>query len=97
MQCAGWWRRSKMHESGLVRDLMGKVESELEGTTARVNRVRLRVGAMSGIDPASLREGARHYALEDWGYVPEIEVETSTDPTDVNALGVLLVAIGVDG
>ena len=86
-----------MHESGIVRDLMNRVEKEIDGAQDQVASLRFRVGALSGIRPESLREGARHYALEEWGYAPEVEVEQSADPTDSSALGVLLVSIGLEG
>ncbi|HLF60755.1 MAG TPA: hypothetical protein VI980_06235 [Acidimicrobiia bacterium] len=86
-----------MHESGIVRDLMSRVEKEIDGAHDQVASLRFRVGALSGIGPESLREGARHYALEKWGYAPEVEVEQSADPTDSSALGVLLVSIGLEG
>jgi hypothetical protein len=80
-----------------VRDLMSRVEKEIDGAQDQVASLRFRVGALSGIRPESLREGARHYALEEWGYAPEVEVEQSADPTDSSALGVLLVSIGLEG
>ena len=86
-----------MHESGLVRDLMARVEQEVDGAPGTVRSLRFRVGALSGIGSESLRQGARHYALEVWSHVPEIEVEESTDPTEPNALGVVLVSIGLGG
>ncbi|MEX1124875.1 MAG: hypothetical protein WEE53_04345 [Acidimicrobiia bacterium] len=85
-----------MHESGMVRDLMTRVENEVDGAPEQVTTLRFRVGALSGIGPESLRQGARHYALDNWGYAPEVEVEQSTDPTDPNALGVLLISIGLE-
>jgi hypothetical protein len=50
---------------------------------------------LSGIGPGSIEQGARHYALEVWGYEPEVDVEQSADHTDPNALGVTLVSIGL--
>ncbi|HLF61619.1 MAG TPA: hypothetical protein VI980_10620 [Acidimicrobiia bacterium] len=85
-----------MHERGIVPDLMGRVEEEVDGAQAPVTSLRFRVGALSGIHPESLREDAVRYALEKWGYSPNVEVEQSVDPTDPNALGVLLVSIGLE-
>ena len=85
-----------MHESGLVRDLMRRVEQEVDAGQKQVTSLRFRVGALSGIGPESLREDARRYALEKWGYAPDVQVDESVDPTDSNALGVLLVSIGID-
>jgi len=85
-----------VHESGVVRELMSRVEKEVGGGQDQVARLRFRVGALSGVGPEHLREGARQYALERWGYTPEVEVELSADPQDPNALGVLLVSIGLE-
>ena len=85
-----------MHESGIVRDLMSRVEKEVDTGRQQVTSLRFRVGALSGIGSESLREGARHYALEEWGYAPDVQVDESLDPGDANALGVLLVSIGVE-
>lgn len=76
---------------------MSRVEKEVDGAPAQVTSLRFRVGVLSGVRPESLREGARHYAQEKWGYAPEVEVEQSADPTDTNALGVLLISIGLEG
>jgi hypothetical protein len=86
-----------MHESGIVRDLMSRVEEEADVGNGQVTRLRFRVGALAGIGSDSLIEGARHYAIENWGYAPEVLVEEAADPTDPNALGVLLVSIGLEG
>ena len=84
-----------MHESGMIRDLMGRVEREIDGRAEPVTSLRFRVGALSGVGPKSIEEGARHYALETWGYEPEVDVEQSADLTDPSALGVMLVSIGL--
>jgi hypothetical protein len=85
-----------VHESGVVRELMTRVEQEVAGSEDRIQRLTFRVGALSGIGPEHLREGACRYALERWGYAPVVEVEQSGDATDSNALGVLLVSIGLE-
>jgi Zn finger protein HypA/HybF involved in hydrogenase expression len=84
-----------MHESAIIRDLMARVENEIDGTQEKVVTLRFRVGALSGIGPGSIEQGARHYALETWGYEPDVDVEQSADHTDPNALGVMLVSIGL--
>jgi hypothetical protein len=75
---------------------MNRVEEEVAGAPDQIARLRFRVGALSGIGPEHLKEGARQYDLDRWGYSPEVEVEESGDPTDPNALGVLLVSIGLE-
>jgi hypothetical protein len=74
---------------------MRRVEEAANGA-GRVRRLSFRIGALSGVTPDGLRHGVDHYAETSWGYVPEVVVERSADPTDPDALGVLLVSIGVD-
>ncbi|HEX5695823.1 MAG TPA: hypothetical protein VFZ15_05520 [Acidimicrobiia bacterium] len=76
---------------------MSRVEEEADIGTGKVARLRFRVGALAGVGSDSLIEGARRYAFENWGYAPEVLVEQAADPTDPNALGVLLVSIGLEG
>ena len=83
-----------MHESRVVADLMRRVEQESKGA-GQVRRVTLRVGALAGLSAHSLRHGVEHYAGERWGYLPDVVVERSTDPTGPDAQGVVLVSIGV--
>jgi Zn finger protein HypA/HybF involved in hydrogenase expression len=82
-----------VHEHGVIRDLMERVERE--AGTAPVSRIRFRVGALSGITPDTLRRGAIHFAEEAWDSIPDIEVEESGDPFDPGALSVLLVSISL--
>lgn len=84
-----------MHESAIVADLMRRAESEADGCPERIRRIRLRIGALSGVSSSSLRHGAARYAMEKWGLIPEMEIEESEHLTDVNALGVVLVSIDV--
>jgi hypothetical protein len=86
-----------MHESGVVRDLMHRVEVEIDGTQGRIAVLTFRVGVLSGVSPESLRGGVGRYALERWGLVPEIVVERVDVPTDPHALGVMLVSVGLEG
>lgn len=83
-----------MHESRVVADLMRRVEQESKDA-GQVERVTLRVGALAGFSAESLRHGIDHYAEERWGYLPEVVVERSTDPTEPDAQGVVLVSIRV--
>jgi Zn finger protein HypA/HybF involved in hydrogenase expression len=84
-----------VHESGVVADMMRRVEQAAK-EAGQVRRLRFRIGALSGVTPDGLRHGVDHYAETSWGYVPEVVVERSADPTDPDALGVLLVSIGFD-
>lgn len=83
-----------MHESGVVADLMRQVEEETKDA-GQVRRVTLRVGALAGFSARSLRHGIDRYAGERWGHLPEVVVEQSTDPTEPDAQGVVLVSISV--
>jgi len=83
-----------VHESGVVADLMRRVEEESKDA-GQVSRVTLRVGVLAGLDALSLRQGVEHYAEERWGYLPEVVVEGTTDPTRPDAQGVVLVSIEV--
>ena len=83
-----------MHESRIVADLMRRVEEESR-RAGRVSSLRLRVGALAGVTPDALRHGVDHYAVDRWGYSPEVVVEQSVDPTDPDALGVRLISVKV--
>lgn len=82
-----------MHEHGVIRDLMARVQRE--AGAGSVSRIRFRVGALSGVTPDSLRRGAIHFAEDAWDHIPEIDVEESDDPLDPHALSVLLVSISL--
>lgn len=83
-----------MHESRIVADLMRRVEEESR-RAGRVRSLRIRVGALAGVTPDALRHGVDHYAVDRWGYSPEVVVEQSVDPTDPDSLGVRLISVKV--
>jgi len=85
-----------VHESGLVAQLIARVESELDPAETRVTRLALRIGAMSSVAPAALRQGIEEHTAGAWGYAPEIEVERSDDVGDSAGFGVTLVSIQVE-
>jgi hypothetical protein len=74
---------------------MRRVEQESKDA-GRVRGVTVRVGALAGFSAEFLRHGIDHYAGERWGYHPEVVVERSTDPTEPDAQGVVLVSIKLD-
>ena len=84
-----------MHESYLVKDLIARVESEVDPTTCRVTRLILRVGAMSTTSPSALREGIEFHAARAWGYAPQVDVGRSDDLEDAGAMSVTLDSIQV--
>jgi Zn finger protein HypA/HybF involved in hydrogenase expression len=79
-----------MHERGLIQELMNRVEAELGNGEDRVKTLCFEVGALCDTSPTWLQQGAAHYALETWGYTPEVLVEESEDASGPNALGVTL-------
>lgn len=85
-----------MHESGLVAQLIARVESEVDPAETRVTRLALRIGALSSVAPAALRQGIEEHAAAAWGYAPDIAVEPSDDGGDSAGFGVTLVSIQVE-
>jgi len=80
-----------MHEMGLVRDLLRRAEAAADGKA--VSGLRLRVGALAGVDPGYLREYIDRETTTRWGHSPKVEIVTAEDPTDPDALGVVLVSV----
>ena len=80
-----------MHEMGLVRDILERAEDAADGEA--VIAMRLRVGLLAGAAPDYLREYINREAAERWGHRPAVEIEESADPTDPDALGVMLVSV----
>lgn len=86
-----------MHESGLIEALMRRVEVELGDGDGRVKTLCFEVGALCDTSPRWLQQGAAHYALEIWGYAPEVLVEEAQDATSPHALGVTLRSMIMEG
>ena len=86
-----------MHESRLVAQLIGRVEAEVDPAETRVTRLGLRIGALSSLASAALRDGVEQHTVRAWGYAPAIEVERSDVIDDPGGLGVTLVSIQVEG
>ena len=86
-----------MHEEAMLKDVIRKAEevARQEGAT-RVTRVRLWVGARSHLGGPELRArwmaAVRSSPLSE----AEVEIETSRDPTDPNAEGVVLRSLDMD-
>ncbi len=87
-----------MHEHGLIRDLLRKLDAIVAREGAkRVRIVRVRLGALSHLSPEHFLE---HFERETAGTCAEgatAEVELATDPTAPDALGVVLVSVDVEG
>ena len=84
-----------MHESGMVRDLLGRAESAASGDVGSITGLRMRVGALSGVTPEGLRQCVDLLAPMLWGFAPELEIVESSDPADPQALGIVLESITV--
>jgi hydrogenase nickel incorporation protein HypA/HybF len=86
-----------VHETGMFRDLLRKIEEVADLERARrVTRVRLWVGALSHLTAAQLRE---QWPTVTRGTVAEgaaLEVAVSRDPADPRAQGVVLTSVDVD-
>lgn len=86
-----------MHESRLVAQLIGRVEAEIDPAETRITHLALRIGALSSLASAALRDGVEEHTVRAWGYAPNIEVERSAVIDDPGGLGVTLVSIQVEG
>ena len=86
-----------MHESRLVAQLIDRVEAEVDPAAIRVTHLSLRIGALSSLASAALRDGVEEHTARAWGYAPDIEVERSDVVDDPGGLGVTLVSIQVEG
>jgi Zn finger protein HypA/HybF involved in hydrogenase expression len=82
-----------MHETALIRDLLNRAEAVVGGDGSAITRLRLRIGALSGVTPGHLRDTAQREARERWGHEPAVDIEQSDDPSDLAALGVVLVSV----
>lgn len=80
-----------MHETGIVRDLVRRVEAAATDAGAiRVVGISVWLGALSQFSPAHFRE---HFDDEARGTLAEhakLNIETSDDPSDPNALSVMI-------
>jgi hydrogenase nickel incorporation protein HypA/HybF len=86
-----------MHESGLIEDLLGKVEAVARQHSARkVVRIEVSIGPLAAIEPEHLRE---HFAMAAAGTVAEgaeLEVIVSEDLSAPDLHAVLLKSIEVE-
>lgn len=85
-----------MHESRLVAQLIGRVEDEVDPAETRITHLALRIGALSSLASAALRDGVEEYTARAWGYAPHVEVESSDVIDEPGGLGVTLVSIQVE-
>ena len=86
-----------MHETGIVRDLVGKiVKAGTEAGAVRVARVEVWLGALSQFSRSHFRD---HFDEEVRGTIAEgaaLGVEASDDPSDPNAQSVMICGLELD-
>lgn len=86
-----------MHESGLVRDLVARIEEIARAQEAgKIRTIRVWLGALSHMTEGHFLD---HFRIESVGSLAEgaeVEVELSDDLRDPNAQGVLLRSIDVE-
>jgi len=87
-----------MHEAGLMRDLMRKIEElAAEADAGRVTAVQVWLGALSHMSPSHFQD---HFDQTAAGTLAEgaiIRCETSDDIADPNADGIPLRSIETEG
>lgn len=86
-----------MHETGIVRDLVRRLESVAKDAGAEsVSGVQVWLGALSQFSPEHFRE---HYVDEAKGTIAEgakLDILTSDDATDPNALHVMIRSVDLE-
>jgi Zn finger protein HypA/HybF involved in hydrogenase expression len=85
------------HEKALMRDIMSRIEqiAGAEGAT-RVTGVQLRLGALSHLKPAHVRE---HFAAAAHGTLAEgavVDAEIAGDATSAHARDVILESVELE-
>jgi Zn finger protein HypA/HybF involved in hydrogenase expression len=86
-----------MHERGLVRDVLARVEEIAGHDDGRVRAISLRVGAASGTSADAVRRHAELVAEERWGSAPRFDVVESSDILEPGASGLTLVSVRLEG
>jgi hydrogenase nickel incorporation protein HypA/HybF len=86
-----------MHEHALMNDLMRRIEAEAAASGGRrVTRIRVILGALSHFTPEHFRE---HFEDASRGTMAEgaaVDTEVRTDPTEPDALDVVLESIDIE-
>jgi hydrogenase nickel incorporation protein HypA/HybF len=86
-----------MHESGVIRDLVRRVEAGArEAGASRVSAVAVWIGALSQLSPEHLEE---HFVEEARGTLAEgavLRIETSADVSDPAAQQVIMRSIELE-
>ncbi len=86
-----------MHETGLVRDLIGRIEAAAEANGAqRVVSVTVWIGALSHLSAEHFRE---HFGIESRGTLAEgaaLKLTESTDAADARAQHLVLESLEME-
>jgi hydrogenase nickel incorporation protein HypA/HybF len=86
-----------MHELSLIADLIGKINALAQGQgAAKVLSVRIKLGALSHVSAAHVRE---HFARAARGTVAQgaqLDIEVLTDITDPHVHEILLDSVEVE-
>ncbi len=86
-----------MHESGLIEDLLSKVESLVkENGGRRAAAIVVRIGALAGIEPDHLREHFEMAALGTVAEGAELRCSVSEDLTSPDAAAVVLESVEIE-
>lgn len=86
-----------MHEASLINDLMRKIAALAEAENARrVTAVRVWLGALCHLSADHFREHFSAASRNTTAEAAELDVEVSTDITDPNAQGLILLNIEVE-
>lgn len=86
-----------MHESGLIEDLISKVESVArENAGRKVVAIEVSIGPLAAVEPEHLRE---HFEIASVGTLAEgaeLRVRVSKDLSGENSAGVLLESVEIE-
>lgn len=86
-----------MHESGMIKGLLKKVDSILDSEPAgRISALRVWIGPLAGISADHFREHFVHDAMGSSAQDATLLIEMGDDPTDPNAQCILLKGIDVE-
>jgi len=86
-----------LHEEALLQDLRHKIEELARAHGAgRIGRVSLWVGALSHVTEAHLRKEWPRVVRGTAAEGAVLEVESSTDPEDPRAQGVVLASLSLE-
>ncbi len=86
-----------MHEAGLVRDLLRRIEALARAERARrVTAITVRLGALSHMSPEHFTEHFREAARGTLAETARLRIEISDDPADPDALHVRLEDVELD-